>query len=136
MFNNTLFAYGLGWFVGSYRGYTLIHHGGHIDGFSLLYGFVPQKRIAVVVLVNADGNPCSDVLFYEAIDRALDLPDNDWNAKFHTLHDAVDSAADAGDETSVAERLPDASPSHPLGATMVSSEGTCAAYYNYGRFNS
>ena len=27
-------------------------------------------------------------------------------------------------------------PTHPLGATMVSSEGTCAAYYNYGRFNS
>jgi hydrogenase expression/formation protein HypD len=26
------------------------------------------------------------------------------------------------------------SPEHPLGATMVSSEGACAAYYRYGRF--
>jgi hydrogenase expression/formation protein HypD len=25
-------------------------------------------------------------------------------------------------------------PEHPLGAPMVSSEGACAAYYNYGRF--
>ncbi|HQU83435.1 MAG TPA: hypothetical protein PKY59_09935, partial [Pyrinomonadaceae bacterium] len=25
-------------------------------------------------------------------------------------------------------------PRKPLGATMVSSEGACAAYYNYGRF--
>lgn len=25
-------------------------------------------------------------------------------------------------------------PRHPLGATMVSSEGACAAYFNYGRF--
>jgi len=25
-------------------------------------------------------------------------------------------------------------PRSPLGATMVSSEGACAAYYNYGRF--
>jgi len=25
-------------------------------------------------------------------------------------------------------------PRHPLGATMVSSEGACAAYYHYGRF--
>jgi hydrogenase expression/formation protein HypD len=25
-------------------------------------------------------------------------------------------------------------PRTPLGATMVSSEGACAAYYNYGRF--
>ncbi|MCS7158062.1 MAG: hydrogenase formation protein HypD [Blastocatellia bacterium] len=27
-------------------------------------------------------------------------------------------------------------PEHPLGATMVSSEGACAAYYQYGRFRS
>jgi len=27
-------------------------------------------------------------------------------------------------------------PRHPLGATMVSSEGACAAYFNYGRFMS
>ena len=26
------------------------------------------------------------------------------------------------------------SPQSPLGATMVSSEGACAAYYRYGRF--
>jgi hydrogenase expression/formation protein HypD len=26
-------------------------------------------------------------------------------------------------------------PRNPLGATMVSSEGACAAYYNYGRFS-
>jgi hydrogenase expression/formation protein HypD len=25
-------------------------------------------------------------------------------------------------------------PRHPLGASMVSSEGACAAYFNYGRF--
>ena len=25
-------------------------------------------------------------------------------------------------------------PRKPLGATMVSSEGACAAYFNYGRF--
>ena len=24
-------------------------------------------------------------------------------------------------------------PEHPLGAPMVSSEGACAAYYNFGR---
>jgi hydrogenase expression/formation protein HypD len=28
----------------------------------------------------------------------------------------------------------DCTPRHPLGATMVSSEGACAAYFNYGRF--
>jgi hydrogenase expression/formation protein HypD len=27
-------------------------------------------------------------------------------------------------------------PERPLGAPMVSSEGACAAYYNYGRFRS
>ena len=28
----------------------------------------------------------------------------------------------------------DCTPRHPLGATMVSTEGACAAYFNYGRF--
>ncbi len=28
----------------------------------------------------------------------------------------------------------DCTPEHPLGATMVSAEGACAAYYNYGRY--
>lgn len=28
------------------------------------------------------------------------------------------------------------SPEHPLGAPMVSTEGACAAYYNYGRITS
>jgi len=28
----------------------------------------------------------------------------------------------------------DCTPQHPLGATMVSAEGACAAYYNYGRY--
>ena len=27
-------------------------------------------------------------------------------------------------------------PERPLGAPMVSTEGACAAYYNYGRFRS
>ena len=27
-------CYGLGWFVESYRGHTLVHHSGNIDGFS------------------------------------------------------------------------------------------------------
>mgnify|MGYP002685892721 CR=1 FL=1 len=26
-------------------------------------------------------------------------------------------------------------PEHPLGATMVSDEGACAAYYNFGRLH-
>jgi hydrogenase expression/formation protein HypD len=30
----------------------------------------------------------------------------------------------------------DCTPSHPLGATMVSAEGACAAYYRYGRHSS
>ena len=25
-------------------------------------------------------------------------------------------------------------PEHPIGTCMVSSEGACAAYYNFGRF--
>src|SRR5262249_50919899 len=29
-------AYGMGWFVTSYRGHKMVHHGGNIDGFSAM----------------------------------------------------------------------------------------------------
>jgi hypothetical protein len=53
-----------------------------------------------------------DVLLYEGIDRALELPDRDWNTKFHALYDPLIVANARGKETSREERLEDAPPTH------------------------
>ena len=123
LLGNTIFNYGLGWFIEPYRGYTLVHHGGNVEGHSLMIGFVPQEKIGVVALTNVAGLPLRDILLYESIDRALDLPDRDWNGKFHAMVDPLLVATERAKQTAAAERVPDAPPTHPL-ETFV---GTYAA---------
>jgi CubicO group peptidase (beta-lactamase class C family) len=45
-------AYGLGWFLETYRGHLVVHHGGAIDGFYFLNGFLPNDNLGFVVLTN------------------------------------------------------------------------------------
>src|SRR3712207_6066864 len=87
LMGTTIFNYGLGWFIEPYRGYTVVQHGGNVEGHSLMIGFVPQEQIGVVALTNVARLPLRDILLYEALDRALDLPERDWNQKFHAMVD-------------------------------------------------
>ncbi|MFU8888772.1 MAG: serine hydrolase [Trueperaceae bacterium] len=116
LMGNELFAYGMGWFVEPYRGHTVVQHGGNVEGHSLLIGFVPRERTGVVVLANGAGMPLRDALFYEALDRALDLPPRDWNARCHGLYDEAFRGMARGKTTATGERVPDAPPSRPLDA--------------------
>ena len=105
LFGNTIFTYALGWFVEPYAGHTLIHHGGNVEGHSLIVGFVPQEQVGVVVLTNAATIPLRDALLFESIDRALDLPDRDWNHKLHEVVDPLLAGRERGKQTSAAERV-------------------------------
>jgi CubicO group peptidase (beta-lactamase class C family) len=44
--------YGLGWWIGSYRGHELVHHSGGFAGFRSLVSFSPDGRVGVAVLGN------------------------------------------------------------------------------------
>lgn len=114
LLNTTISTYGLGWSVVPYRGYTLIHHGGNIDGFSTMVAFVPQAKIGVVVLTNIDSRPLRDVLTYEVCDRLLGLPDNNWNARWHATVAELFAAIDQDRAVAADERVPDAPTTHPL----------------------
>jgi CubicO group peptidase (beta-lactamase class C family) len=116
LMGNTIFTYGLGWFVEPYRGYTLVHHGGNVEGHSLIIGFIPQEKVGVIVLTNIALLPLRDVLLYESIDRALDLSDRAWNAKFHQIFDPLIVAAEKAKQTASEERIEAAPPTHPLDA--------------------
>jgi CubicO group peptidase (beta-lactamase class C family) len=114
LLGNTIFNYGMGWFIEPYRGYTLIHHGGNVEGHSLIIGFVPQENIGVVALTNIGMLPLRDVLLYEGIDRALDLPARDWNARYHAVYDPLIAGEAQAKQTAVEERIESAPPTHPL----------------------
>ena len=48
-------SYGLGWFVGDYKGLKLIEHGGNTFGFTSDFAFLPGADLGTVVLSNAQG---------------------------------------------------------------------------------
>jgi len=111
---NTIYAYGMGWFIEPYRGYTLIHHGGNVEGHSLIIAFVPQEKIGIVVLTNIAMVPLRDALLYESIDRALDLSNRDWNKKFHGMFDPIIVGEAQAKQTAAQEKIENAPPTHPL----------------------
>ena len=88
LFGNSIFTYGLGWMIAPYKGHTLVHHGGNVEGHSLMVACVPQERVGVVVMVNVAASLLRDALLYEALDRALGLPADDWSA-FNLPGDAI-----------------------------------------------
>jgi CubicO group peptidase (beta-lactamase class C family) len=63
-------SYGLGWFVGEYKGTQLIEHGGNTLGFTSSFGFLPDKNVGILVLTNAQASNT----FNEAVrERFLEL---------------------------------------------------------------
>jgi Domain of unknown function (DUF3471)/Beta-lactamase len=107
-------TYGMGWFMHGYRGHTLIHHGGNIDGFSSLISFVPGEGVGAVVLTNLNSTMLSYVVTFDLYDRLLGLGPVDWGPRLKGEMDAMLAAAEKAKEKSEADRRPDAPPSHPL----------------------
>jgi CubicO group peptidase (beta-lactamase class C family) len=67
-------AYGLGWMISQYAGKTVVEHGGNIDGMTAEVGMIPEEKLGVVLLANADGSVLPGALMYDIFDRYLGRP--------------------------------------------------------------
>ncbi len=74
-------GYGLGWFTDVFRGRRMVSHGGNIDGFSALVGFLPDENAGVVMLSNLNYNFMTYALMYTIFDSFLAAPETDWFVK-------------------------------------------------------
>jgi CubicO group peptidase (beta-lactamase class C family) len=106
--------YGMGFFITSYRGHKMVHHGGNIDGFSALVAFLPQEKIGVVILTNMNGSPMPALLSYNIFDRLLGLDPVDWTARLKDDERKGKEAADAAKEKGFTTKRPNTHPSHDL----------------------
>ena len=108
--------YGLGWFIQPYRGHRLIHHGGSIDGFKALVGFLPDDGIGFAILANKGGTQLPSVLMYDLADRLLGYDDGpDWNARVDSIYTQLEEQMEAGGEEED-QRVEGTEPSHELSA--------------------
>jgi CubicO group peptidase (beta-lactamase class C family) len=70
-------AYGLGWFVESYRGERMIEHGGGHWGVNSVVGFLPDRKLGVSIFINEN----SDLALYlmlSIFDRFIGPGARDW----------------------------------------------------------
>lgn len=92
-------TYGLGWFIEPYRGHSLIHHGGAIDGFSSQVAFLPEEEIGIVVLCNTHGSIIPYTVTFNIIDRLLGMEPVDWSGKMAKLMSGGEPADSAVKDT-------------------------------------
>lgn len=107
-------SYGMGWFLTSYRGHTLLHHGGNIDGFSALVSYMPRDKTGLVILTNLNGTVLPYVVMFDIYDRLLRLDKGGWEKRFKDVLDKMKAEAEKNQKEADKDRRPNTTPSHPL----------------------
>lgn len=86
--------YGLGWQIGKYREQKVIYHHGGFPGYQSHISFMPEKRIAVAVLVNEGsvGGRAGHMLATYAYDWWLRVEDHEnvYSKQLQDLHDSYE----------------------------------------------
>lgn len=68
-------SYGLGWFVGNYKGLPLLEHGGNTLGFTTDLAFLPTAKLGIVVITNAQGSTVfNQAVRYRLFELVYELP--------------------------------------------------------------
>ncbi len=71
-------SYGLGWFTESFRGKSIVHHGGSIDGFLAMTAFVPSEDFGLSILTNCGGGALETATLYTMLDLYFGNEYVDW----------------------------------------------------------
>ncbi|MEO8393014.1 MAG: serine hydrolase [Chloroflexota bacterium] len=107
-------AYALGWASQTYRGHTMIRHGGGIDGFISSVSFLPHDDIGIIILTNLNENLLVPVIHFNLCDRLLGLDQLPWSERTRGFIDKLTTAGEAGKQKILGERVLGTRPSHPL----------------------
>jgi CubicO group peptidase (beta-lactamase class C family) len=107
-------SYGLGWMITSYRGHTVVHHGGNIDGFSAMVSFMPRDNMGLVILTNLNGTLLPYAVMFNIYDRLLGLGQVAWSQRFKEIIDKMKAEGEKAKKEAEKDRQPNTKPSHPL----------------------
>lgn len=107
-------CYGLGWFMESFRGHKLIHHGGNINGFSGFTAFMPELKLGVVTYTNMNSSFLHYALAREIIDHYLGVSGGNWVQRYHDFVVERSGSREKLLLRLTGEQVPGTSLSHPL----------------------
>lgn len=72
------YAYGLGFQLRDYKGRKIAMHGGALQGFYSTVLMVPEEKLGIAILTNAENSPAMASLYYRILDQYLKVPPSDW----------------------------------------------------------
>lgn len=101
-------AYAMGWVVSSYRGVTVLDHGGGIDGMTSLVALVPERQSGVAILANLQLAAPPYWILYLILDYLLGHDPVDRSAEYRALAEQVETIV-----RSAPSRVQDAAASLP-----------------------
>src|SRR5262249_45114227 len=107
-------SYGMGWFLQDYRGRELDQHGGNIDGMSAMVAVMPEEKLGVVILTNANDSPPPTIALYRAIDALIGAAPRDWNAEQLKAVAKAKALAKEAQQKQIASRVANTKPSLAL----------------------
>jgi len=75
-------TYAFGWEVRDYHGAKIVWHSGAVLGFQSVVVLIPDKDVGFAVEINSEDSEILMGIMYDLLDHYLDLPAQDWPAKF------------------------------------------------------
>jgi CubicO group peptidase (beta-lactamase class C family) len=108
--------YGLGFFIQDYRGHKIITHSGAILGGLSALVIVPEKNLALAVMINSEDSGARWSVFYHLLDHYLGLPSPDWPALYGESFDKIHADAEKSAAAGRGATHPERGPSLPVGA--------------------
>ncbi len=107
-------GYGQGWTLSDYRGHKLVWHTGGWPGMVSRLTLVPEKKLGVVVLTNAELGGAFNAVTLRVLDAYLDAPKTDWNTAYGAALAKSRKNADDSWAKHEAARAKGSTPSLPL----------------------
>jgi CubicO group peptidase (beta-lactamase class C family) len=107
--------YGMGRWVGSYRGHILAYHGGDLPGFHSQVSTMPYDSIGVIVLVIGDhAAPLYNIVSYNVYERLLGMSLTSWSERQNTIRLKNKEANKTARAKAGAGHIANTRPSHPI----------------------
>jgi len=89
-------AYGMGRYIGSYRGHFIAYHGGDLRGFHSQMSIMPRDSIGVIVMVIGDhAAPLYNIVTWNIYERLLGLSLTPWSDRFNLIRVTEKQALEA-----------------------------------------
>jgi hypothetical protein len=107
-------AYGLGFFIITYKGKKIIFHPGNIDGFSSLIAFLPEEDLGVSVITNKDQTFAPFFIALAIIEKQLGMKELNGLEIYIDLRKKIKKGILEGLENAHYNRQEDSLPTHPL----------------------